>query len=174
MPIGNKKTAAKPKTKKPVSRKPAKKTAKKKSVVKKTTSTQKAKKNVRKKKPAAKSVQSPKQSFPLKKTVTVEPGPPPDNIPPVEEPARLEAAIGVITHYYSHLSVAVIQINKGTLAVGNSIHIAGHITDFSQPVDSMEYEHKNISSAPAGQSVGIRVNNPVREHDIVYLIKQLP
>jgi translation elongation factor EF-1alpha len=76
-----------------------------------------------------------------------------------------------VTHYYSHLGVAVIQVNKGEIKVGETIHIKGHTTDFTQQIDSMEYEHQHIDRAPAGRSVGLKVKDPAREHDIVYLVK---
>lgn len=148
---------------------PRKRTAKKKTAKKKTLGKKAAKKPAKKKaarkaKPAGKRVALPKPPM-------VEPGPPPRPIPPVEEPASNEEAIGTVTHYYSHLSVAVAQINKGTLRVGDVIHIKGHTTDFTQTVESMEYEHGHIDQASAGQSVGIKVKDHAREHDIVYLVK---
>jgi putative protease len=101
----------------------------------------------------------------------VKPGPQPTGIPPVEEPAANEEAVGAITHYYSHLSVAVVQMNKGTLRAGDTIHITGHTTNFTQTVESMEFEHQHIEQASAGQSFGMKVKDHVREHDIVYLVK---
>jgi translation elongation factor EF-1alpha len=106
-----------------------------------------------------------------RKTVTVEPGPPPTGIPSVEEPARNEEALGTVTHYYSHLGVAIVQINKNTLSTGDIIHIKGHTTDFTQKVESMEYEHQHLDQAGAGQSVGIKIKDHAREHDIVYRVK---
>jgi hypothetical protein len=163
--------------KKKISRKTAtkKKTAKKKTAKKKT-----AKKNVKKKKAA---IRKPSKKGTAKKTARkarqaalpkrplVEPGAPPGGLPPVEEPVSNEEAIGTVTHYYSHLGVAVIQINKGVLNTGAQIHIKGHSTDFNQQVESMEYEHQHVDEASAGQSVGIKVADHAREHDIVYLIK---
>ena len=113
---------------------------------------------------------SVEQAIPLKPT-TVEPGPPSRTMPPLEEPASNEEAIGTVTHYYSHLGVAVIQLNKGTLKTGTTIHVKGHVTDFKQSVESMEYEHQHINQASAGQSVGLKVKDHVREHDIVFLMK---
>src|SRR5512134_2034261 len=40
--------------------------------------------------------------------------------------------IGVVTHYYNHLSVAIVQLETGSLRVGDLIHIKGHTSDFSQ------------------------------------------
>jgi len=89
----------------------------------------------------------------------------------VEEPSQHEEAIGTVTHYYDHLGVAIVQINKGTLKTGDTVHIKGHTADFTQSVESMEYEHQHIDQAEAGQNIGLLVKDHVREHDIVYLVK---
>jgi len=172
------------KAKKKVLRKPTrKKTTKKKMLKKKVTAKKKATKKKAAKKKTAKKKTARKKSVskarpkakaaaqvPSKPTM-IEPGPPPAGIPPVEEPASNEEAIGTITHYYSHLGVAVMQLNKGTLNTGDTIHIKGHTTDITQKVESMEYEHQHINQASAGQSLGIKVSDHVREHDIVYRVK---
>lgn len=171
----------KSKKKKPAPRKAAKKTAKKKSIKKaaaarkKTVAKKKTlKKKSLKKKSTKKAVRKTKPARVRKiapQPLMVEPGPPAGSIPPVEEPALNEEAVGIVTHYYSHLGVAVVQINKGTLNAGETIHITGHTTDFTQMVESMEYEHRHVDQASAGQSVGIRVKDHAREHDIVYRVK---
>jgi hypothetical protein len=181
-----KKTKGKNKKKKPAPRKAVKKSAKKKMIRKKVTAKKKtakkkvvAKKKAAKKKAAKKAVKKKaaakarpvsKKAAPPK-PLMVTPGPPSGSIPPVEEPAQNEVAAGVVTHYYSHLGVAVIQVNKGEIKVGDTIHLKGHTTDFIQLVDSMEYEHQHIDRAPAGRSVGLKVKDHAREHDIVYLVK---
>lgn len=165
--------------KKAASRKPVQKAVKKKATKKKITKKKKAakKKTLKKavKKPARKKIaKKPKSAVTpdmLSKPTMIEPGPPPRTIPPVEEPASTEEAIGTVTHYYSHLSVAVVQLNKGMLKTGNTIHVKGHVTDFTQAVESMEYEHQHIDQASAGQSVGLKVKDHAREHDIVFLMK---
>ncbi|MDA8100143.1 MAG: hypothetical protein M0042_10990 [Nitrospiraceae bacterium] len=93
------------------------------------------------------------------------------SVPPVEEPTQREDAVGVVTHYYSHLGVAVIQINTKSLKSGDTIHIQGHTTDFTQTVSSMEYEHAHVDEALPGQSVGIKTVDHTREHDIVYVVR---
>jgi putative protease len=173
-----KKAKGKSKKKKSTTRKPARKAVKKK-VMKKKTAKKTAKKKILRKKTAKKGLKKKtiKKSVPARrrpaavKPLIIEPGPPPRTIPPVEEPASNEEAIGTITHYYSHLNVAVVQVNKGTLKIGDTIHIKGHTTDFTQTVDSMEFEHQHVEQATAGQSAGIKVKDHVREHDIVYLVK---
>jgi translation elongation factor EF-1alpha len=50
--------------------------------------------------------------------------------------------------------------------------VKGHTTDFTQKVESLEYEHAHIDAAKAGQSCGLKVKDHAREHDIVYLVKE--
>jgi putative protease len=75
--------------------------------------------------------------------------------------------IGRITHFFSKISVAVIEL-KRPLKVGDTIAVKGPTTDFEQPVDSMQIEHKDVQKAEAGQSIGLKVAQRVRETDIVY------
>lgn len=78
-----------------------------------------------------------------------------------------EKAIGCVTHYFDKIGVAIIKFNK-TVSVGESVRFHGATTDFSQAVDSMQYDHKDITSASKGEEVGIKVKNKVREGDAVY------
>jgi hypothetical protein len=153
-------------------RKPAKKRSVAKVTAKESTARKPArKKAVKKKKKSAKKSHALATRTPVKKPVAVQPGPPPGSVPPVEEPSRREEAIGIVTHYYSHLGVAIVQVNRGSLNTGDRIHITGHTTDISQTVTSMEYEHLHVEQAGPGQSVGIKIAGHAREHDIVYLVK---
>jgi len=79
--------------------------------------------------------------------------------------------IGIVTHYYNHLSVAIVQLETGSLRVGDVIHIKGHTSDFSQPVESLEIDHVHVNEARPGQSFGLRVKEHAREHDVVYKAK---
>ncbi|MBI2093465.1 MAG: translation elongation factor-like protein [Candidatus Omnitrophica bacterium] len=80
-----------------------------------------------------------------------------------------EKAIGRISHYYGHISVGIIELTDG-LKVGDSIHIKGHATDFTQSVDSMQVEHVNVQEAKAGDSVGIKIAQKVHPHDTLYKV----
>jgi len=75
--------------------------------------------------------------------------------------------IGRITHFFTKISVAVIELTM-PLAVGDTIVIKGPTTDFEQPVESMQIEHNNVQRAEAGQSIGLKVAQRVRENDIAY------
>jgi acyl-CoA hydrolase len=76
-------------------------------------------------------------------------------------------AIGTVTHYFSHLSVAAVTLDA-PLSVGDRIHIKGHTTDFEQTVSSMEVEHAALSEAKPGDDVALHVDDHVREHDKIY------
>ncbi len=75
--------------------------------------------------------------------------------------------VGHITHFFTRISVAVVELSA-TLAVGDTILIKGPTTDFEQVVESMQIEHENIERAEAGQSIGLKTEQRVREEDIVY------
>jgi len=78
--------------------------------------------------------------------------------------------IGKITHFFSKISVAIVEL-KGTLSVGDQILIKGPTTSVEQKVDSMQIEHENVQEATRGQSIGLKVDDRVRENDAVYKVK---
>jgi putative protease len=82
----------------------------------------------------------------------------------------MEKQVGKITHYYGHLGVAAVAL-EDELRVGDTIHIKGHTSDWTQKVDQLQYEHQNVDRAVSGQVVGIRTIDHAREHDIVYLVE---
>ncbi len=81
-----------------------------------------------------------------------------------------EIKIGVISHYFGKISVAGIEIEKGKLKAGDTIHIKGHTTDFQQIIESMQIDLQTVEAAKKGDSIGIKVSERVREHDEVYKV----
>ena len=81
----------------------------------------------------------------------------------------MESAIGTVLHYYSHLNVAVLQLTE-RMKVGETIHILGHTTDFTQVVASMEVDHHRVVVVEPGEDVALKVVEPVREHDTIYRV----
>ncbi|MFV1997363.1 MAG: EF-Tu/IF-2/RF-3 family GTPase, partial [Acidiferrobacterales bacterium] len=92
-------------------------------------------------------------------------------VKPAAPAAPQEERIGTVTHYFSHLSVAVIALESGSLKEGDTIHVQGHTSDFRQRVGSMEVEHVTVSEAYRGQSFGLKVTGHAREHDVVYKVR---
>jgi len=82
----------------------------------------------------------------------------------------MEEEIGTIIHYYSKINVGILELSHGELKVGETIHIKGKTTDFSQPVDSLQIEHLSVESVKKGESAGVRVKEHVREGDKVFRV----
>ena len=77
-----------------------------------------------------------------------------------------EKEIGKVTHYYGNLSVGIIELTDA-LKLGETIHIKGHTSDFTQNVESMQVEHANVSEAKSGDVIGIKVAQKVHIGDKV-------
>ena len=76
-------------------------------------------------------------------------------------------AIGKVDHYFGHIAVAAISLTQ-PLAVGDKIHIKGHTTDLVQDVASIELDHASVEGAAPGDDVAIKVDDHVREHDLIF------
>ena len=83
----------------------------------------------------------------------------------------METEIGKITHFFDKINVAVVELT-GNMKVGDSIHVKGAKTDFTQKIESMQMEHNNVKEAKAGDSIGLKMNEKVREHDKVYIVRE--
>jgi len=55
----------------------------------------------------------------------------------------MEKEVGTIIHFYPKIMVAVVKVSD-SLKVGETIRIAGHTTDFTQTVDSLQIEHQQV------------------------------
>lgn len=142
------KKKAKAKRKKAPARRPAKRKA------------VKARKKPAKKAPVRRA--APKARKPAAKPVArpAQPAPPPGE------------RIGVVTHYFSHLAVAVLKLDPSArLRVGDTIHVRGHTSDFSQRVDSLQVNHAAVTEVGPNDDFGLKVREHAREHDVVYLVR---
>ena len=83
----------------------------------------------------------------------------------------MEQEIGKVTHYYSHLNVAVLELTN-SLKVGDLIHVQGHSTDIMQTVTSMEIDHHRVTWVKPGDNVALKVIEPVHPHDVIYRITE--
>jgi len=77
--------------------------------------------------------------------------------------------IGKITHYFGKIGVAVIELSDA-LQVGDTIRIVGGEADFNQNVESMEVDHQKVQEAKSGDSVGLKIDQKVREGYSVYKV----
>ena len=120
----------------------------------------------KKARPTAKAAVKPTPARPPAQPVAARPMP---SLP--AQPAPPGERIGVVTHYYSHLSVATLRLESGTLRVGDVIHIRGHTTDFSQKVESLEVNHAPATEVGPNDDFGLKVVQHAREHDVVYKVR---
>jgi translation elongation factor EF-1alpha len=81
-----------------------------------------------------------------------------------------EVKIGVIQDYFAKIGVAALTVEKQALKVGDNLHVTGHTTDLSFTVESIQVEHESVDQAAPGASVGIKVPDKVRAHDVVYKV----
>ena len=81
-----------------------------------------------------------------------------------------EQLIGTVTHYFGKIRVAALDITAAGLNVGDTIHIKGHTSDFTQPVESLQIEHQAVDAAKPGDAVALTVIEHAREHDQVFKV----
>ena len=80
--------------------------------------------------------------------------------------------IGTVLHQWRHVGAALVGVTEGELRVGDTIHIKGHTTDFTQTLDSMQVAHAPVESAQAGDEVAIAVTDRVRVQDKVFRVSE--
>jgi len=81
----------------------------------------------------------------------------------------MDIRIGKVTHYYSHLGVAVLELDQ-PLQLGDTVLFLGHTSELIQEVTSLEVNHHKIQVARPGQEVAIKVMDTVRAGDLVYKV----
>lgn len=81
-----------------------------------------------------------------------------------------EEQVGMVVKFFSKPSVAAIEVTGGSIKKGDTLHYKGHTTDFTEAVASMELDNNPIDEAKAGDLIGVKVQERVRESDKVYKI----
>jgi putative protease len=127
----------------------------------------------RKKATAAKPAPRKKATRKTARKVSAKPAPKP-LAPQSPAPAATPPGdrVGVVTHYFGDLCVAVVKLDPATiLRVGDNIHIKGHTSDFSQRVESLQIGHASVNEVGPDDDFGLKVVDHAREHDVVYRVK---
>lgn len=79
--------------------------------------------------------------------------------------------VGVVTHHYDKIGVVVVDLTDN-LAVGDKIKIVKDKEEFFQEVSSMQTEHQQVQAAKKGQTIGLKVNQSVKEGAEVYIVRE--
>lgn len=81
-----------------------------------------------------------------------------------------EDEVAIVVNFFSKSGVAALKITEGTIKIGDLLKYKGHTTDFTEEVASIQIENQPVEEAKAGDEVGIKVKERVREKDRVYKI----
>lgn len=77
-------------------------------------------------------------------------------------PEEEQKPIGKVTHYFDRIGVAVVKFDE-PVKTGDKIRVEGRGRSFEQTIESMQIEKEKIQEAKAGQEVGLKVSQPVKE-----------
>jgi selenocysteine-specific translation elongation factor len=80
-----------------------------------------------------------------------------------------EQIIGKVSDFFARPVVAAIELTA-SLKVGDKIRIKGHTTDLEMDIDSMQINNVPVTEAKAGDSIGVKVSERVRNGDTVYKV----
>src|SRR5512144_120995 len=82
----------------------------------------------------------------------------------------MEERIGSVIKFFDKTFIAAVKLDFGDLSVGDTVRIRGNVTDFTQKIEGMEFDHKPVRKAVRGQFTGIKLSQPARPFDLVYKI----
>lgn len=78
--------------------------------------------------------------------------------------------IGKVVHFYDKLGVAIIDLDKGGLKVGDEVKFKRGDVEFSQKIESLQVEHESMDKVKKGDSFGVKVDKPTKPGTEVYLV----
>jgi len=81
-----------------------------------------------------------------------------------------EEQVALVVKFFAKLGVAAVKVIHGTITKGDLLKFKGHTTDFIAEVTSMESDNKPVEEARAGDLIGLKVQERVREKDKIYKV----
>lgn len=82
----------------------------------------------------------------------------------------MDKQIGKVVHYYDKLGVAIVDLDSGSLKVGDSVKFKRGEEDFTQQIESLQIEHQNVDSVKKGDSFGLKVDQPTKPGTLVFTV----
>ena len=82
----------------------------------------------------------------------------------------MDKPVGKVVHFYDKLGVAIIDLGKGGLKVGDQIKFKHGDEEFTQKVESLQVEHESVDSVKKGDSFGVKVDKPTKPGTEVFLV----
>ncbi len=83
-----------------------------------------------------------------------------------------EEQVAVVVKFFVKPSVAALEVTSGSIKKGDVLRFKGKTTDFTEEVISMEVDNKPVEEAKAGDMIGLKVKDRVRENDKVYKVEE--
>ncbi len=83
-----------------------------------------------------------------------------------------EEQVAVIVKFFAKPSVAALEVTNGIIRKGDLLKYKGHTTDFTEEISSMEIDNESVDEVKAGDLVGVKVKERVREGDKVYKVSE--
>jgi hypothetical protein len=83
---------------------------------------------------------------------------------------HMEERIGSVIKFFDKTSIAAIKLDFGDLAVGDTIRLKGNKTDFTQKIETMEFDHQPVHKATRGQFTGVKLSQAAEPFDLVYRV----
>ncbi|VVB78962.1 Uncharacterised protein [uncultured archaeon] len=77
--------------------------------------------------------------------------------------------IGEVFNFFENARVVALKL-EGNLKLGDTIRIVGGDKDFTQVVDSIQINGKNVDSAKKGDGVGIKISEKANKGYKVYKV----
>lgn len=77
--------------------------------------------------------------------------------------------VGKVVHYYDKLGVAIVDLGSGGLKVGDEVKFKRGDEEFTQKVESLQVDHKEVDSVKKGDSFGLKVDQPTKVGTELYL-----
>ncbi len=84
----------------------------------------------------------------------------------------MEERIGSVIRFFDKTSIAAVKLDFGDIALGDTIHIKGNHTDFTQKIDDLEFDHHAVQNAGRGHFIGIKLSQHAKPFDLVYKVTE--
>ena len=78
--------------------------------------------------------------------------------------------VGKVVHYYDKLGVAIVDLTKGGLKKGMELKFKRGDEEFTQKVESLQVDHKEVESVKKGDSFGLKVDQAAKVGTEVFLV----
>ncbi len=81
-----------------------------------------------------------------------------------------EKKIGVVTHWYDKVSVAVLKLSS-PIKAGDQIKVKAGEQVFEDTASSLQIDHESVSAAKPGDEVAIKLSQKAKPGASIFLVK---